>query len=212
MMRNNAYFIDVDCDFRLVLDNDTLGVSEPDFDFDMDIQGGFGGCKWNRKQWVDICEWLNIPCPPQTPITETGAFDNWNSLEYVRYINTGKWENLFPYWNAGVLFIRDSLSKFYGSMLVNTSIKYFRNPQYKMNKLFVQDTMGVSAHAVTTKYSALPIGTNMLCLYNQNSVVDFNERYKGKVSLVHYIMLEKGQRFSKMILDYHLKIKEKYLK
>ena len=213
MMRGNAFMIDIDCDFRLALDNDLIGVSEPDFDFDMDIQGGFGGSKWTRKEWENICEWLNIPCPPGTPITKgPGAFNNWSSNEYVRYITTGSDEGLFPYWNAGCLFIRNSISKYYGALLTASCFKYFKNPQYEVPYFFIQDCMGPVANAVTDKWSTLPIGTNMLCLYNQPKVVEFNQNYKGKVSLVHYIMLYKNQRFGKMVVDYHNKIKEKYLK
>lgn len=211
LMRTNAFLIDIECDFRLALDNDTFGLTEPNFDFNMDIQGGFGGCKWNRKEWENICEWLNIPCPVGTPITKgPGSFNNWNSNEYTRYVKTGSDKGLFPYWNAGVLFIRNSVSKYYGALLTACSFKYFKNPQYKINHLFVQDCMGVVANAVTEKYSTLPIGTNMLCLNNQPQLVQFNQNYKGKVSLIHYIKLNKGQRFSKMILEYYDNIKQKY--
>ena len=37
MMRSNAFLIDLDCDFRLAMDNDLVGISEPDFDFNIDI-------------------------------------------------------------------------------------------------------------------------------------------------------------------------------
>lgn len=213
MMRSNAFLIDLDCDFRLAMDNDLIGVSEPDFNFNMDIQGGFGGCKWNRKQWEDLCEWMNLPCPDGIPLTNgPGSFSNWNSNEYIKYVTTGSDDGLFPYWNAGVLFIRNSISKYYGSLLVSACLKYFKQPQYETPFCFVQDCLGVVANAVTDKWSTLPIGTNMLCLFNQPKVVEFNQNYKGKVSLVHYIMLYKNQRFGKMVVDYHNKIKEKYLK
>jgi len=213
LLRSNAFLLELECDFRLVLDNDTIGISEPDFDFSMDIQGGFGGCKWTRKQWEGICDWLNIPCPNGEPIIkENGGFDKWNSNEYLHYIKTGDSSNLFPYWNAGVIFVRNTISNQYGTALVASSVKYFRNPEYKVNFLTIQDVLGVTANYVTKKWSTLPIGTNMLCLYNQPKVVEFNQNYKGKVSLVHYIMLYKHQKFGPMVVNYHNQIKEKYLK
>lgn len=213
MLRSNGYLIDVDCDFRLLLDNDTLGLSEPDFDFNMDIQAGFGGCKWTRKEWEEICEWLNLPCPDGQPIiTGKGGFKRWNSFEYIRYVTTGKSEGLFPYFNNGVMLVRNSLSKYFGSMLISASVKYFKNPKYKIDSLFTQDVLGIVTNAVTDKWSIFPIGINMLCLLNQPKVLKFTENYKGKVSLVHYIMLTKNQRFGDIVMKYYNQINEKYLK
>jgi len=213
MLRSNGYLIDIDCDFRLLLDNDTLGLEEPEFDFNMDIQAMFGGCKWNRKEWEDICEWLNLPCPDGQPIrTDKGGYNKWNSFEYIKYITTGSSEGLFPYFNNGVMFIRNSLSKHFGALLVSTSWKYFKNPDYKVDAPLTQDVLGIVTNTITDKWSILPIGTNLLCLLNQPKVLEFTENYKGKVSLIHYIMLKKNQRFGDIVMKYFNQINEKYLK
>lgn len=214
ILRHTALLIDLDCDFRLILDNDVIALNEPDFNFDLDIQLQLGGSKWNHKQWNELCDWLNISCPTQKPlISENGNFEKYSLKEYIEYFKTNEYANLFPSFNGGVIFVKNSISKQYGHTLVSCAMKYFRNPKFKVRFLGIQDILGVVANEITKKWGVLPIGINYILTEWFPQTIQRDVSYPTKdIYLLHYINLSAAHPKAKIILNLHNLIKNKYLK
>lgn len=214
ILRHHAFLIDLDCDFRLVLDNDVIAVNEPMLNFDMDIQCQLGGSKWNHIQWKEICSWLNIKCPSQIPIiTEFGNFEKYSLKEYFKYFKTKKYNDLFPSFNGGVIFVKNTISKQYGHTLVSCAMKYFKNRKFKIRFLGIQDILGVVANEITPNWGVLPIGMNYILTNWFSDTIKNDVSYPmNNIYLLHYINLDKAHPKAKMINNIQKLVNKKYLK
>lgn len=218
-LRYHSLLEDIECDYKLLLDNDTVGLEVPNFDFTKDALIGYGGSKYNYQEWEKICKYIGLELPIQHPIkTNEGAhYHGWGIAEYVNYYNNYPDYNLFPYMNAGALLIKNSLSKPLGELLKESSIKYHNYilERDKMNIGYVsQDVYGLCVNQITKNWAPFEQGFNFLisALPDVKSLI--NNYPLNKISLFHYINTspDTNLRFIPIIQKYNQKIIDKYYK
>ena len=203
----------VECDYKLLLDNDTVGLKVPNFDFTKDALIGYSGSKYNYQEWEKICRCVCLELPPQHPIktNEEARYYKFEADEYLFYYNNFPNYNLFPSVNAGALLIKNSLSKSLGELLKESSIKYHNYilERDKVNIGYVsQDIYGLCVNHITKNWSHLEHGFNFL-LSGLPSFQSLVTNYPlNKISLFHYIntKFDEDYRFISIIQKYKQKV------
>ena len=217
VFRYHSLLEDIECDYRLLLDNDTIGLKVPNFDFSKDALIGYGGSKYNLKEWEKICNYINLQLPQPKPLTtkSTPHYNNWCGLEYEAYYKESLNYNLFPSMNAGALLIKNSLSKSLGDLLRESSIKYhdYILKRDNINIGYVsQDVYGLCVNQITKHWSSFEPGFNFLLSRLPRIQPLVNSYPLNKISLFHYINTksDKKSRFIPIIKNYHQEIIKKY--
>jgi hypothetical protein len=212
-LRYHSLLEDIECDYKLLLDNDTIGLKIPNFDFSKDALIGYSGSKYTYQEWEKICKYINLELPLQLPLKTSGSinYNSWEVLEYLAYYNTPSNYNLFPSMNAGALLIKNSLSKSLGNLLKENSIKY-HNYILERDKIDIgyvsQDIYGLCINQITKNWASFEPGFNFLVsiLPSVRSLV--NNYPLDQISLFHYINTQSDEnyRFIPIIQKYNQKI------
>lgn len=213
-MRHLSFLEKIDCDFKLVLDNDVVGLSTPNFNFDKDALITYESSKYNYQQWISICEDLNLKVPIQKPIAiENGYYHSWNDNEYLYYYKNRPLYNLFPSLNAGAFLIKNDLSYLFGCLLGMCSAKYNNLVLSRDNvniEYVSQDIYGVCLDNITKNWEPFEFGFNFI-FSNLPNLKNYSlNEYDGNITLFHYISLNDDNKFSEIVKSYHNRIKEKY--
>mgnify|MGYP006109895147 CR=1 FL=1 len=204
-LRTFCFTEEIDCDYRLVLDNDTFALKTPNFDFTKDILGGFGGCKYNKNIADDLCYALSIKIPNSTPIVKNNYME-FNGNEYNEYYNGVSYTNIFPYFNCGALLIKNSISIQFGNLLVK-SIELAKEWANK-NKynIWLQDFYGICVNHITNNWGIFETGFNFIINTDLIGVNNVMKNYKGNISLIHYINCDKNSVYGKLITSQKQKL------
>lgn len=215
--RYHSLLEDIECDYKLLLDNDTIGLEVPNFDFTKDALIGYGGSKYNYQEWEKICKYIGLEIPSQHPLkTSGGAFyEGWGILEYLTYYTSSPNYNLFPSMNAGALLIKNSLSKSLGELLKDSSVKYhnyiLERDKYDIGYVS-QDVYGLCINQITKNWAPFEQGFNFLISVLPQVKHIINTYPLDKISLFHYINTDADHdfRFIPIIQRYNQKIIEKH--
>lgn len=204
-LRTFCFTEPIDCDYRLVLDNDTFALQTPKFDFTKDILGSFGGCRYNQITSDSLCDSLSLKYPNSSPLSKIDGF-NWNAREYVDYYIHKNYEDIFPYFNAGALFIKNTISVEFGNLL-NKSIPLAKNwANNRGLSIFLQDFYGLCVNDITSNWGAFETGFNFILNPNLDGIKKIMNTYKDDISLIHYINCDAKSSYGKIILSEKLKI------
>jgi hypothetical protein len=192
-----------------------VGLKSPNFDFSKDALVTYEASKFNRVQWEVICENLNLDCPSQDPLKQDiGYFGSWSVNEYMFYYKEKTEYNLFPSLNAGALMLNNSLSNIFGHVLGSASAKYNKYilETEGVNVDYVsQDIYGICLDNITKNWSPFEHGFNFFLSDHFPEITDYySSVYDGEISMVHYIFLNDGNRYSDVIKEYYTKVIEKY--
>lgn len=213
-IRPMAYMVDVDCDFRLVLDVDMIALKEPEFDFSYDVQAVYGGNKFNKKQWRQICKYLDCVMPSYRILRiRKGNYRAWCFKEHYLYQTGKQKKKIFPYFNNGAILVKNSLA----SELANTWVRYrelyteyIKSTEGVDIDLEGQDVMGLAINTITDNWSTLPRGFN----YVLNEKFHFGRRMIASdtelVSLYHYINLSEGSIYYDIVNRYQESVTKKH--
>lgn len=211
--RTTAFTVDIDCDFRLILDNDTIGLKTPTFDFTKDILVSYGGSTYSKNIYEKICkEILNITPPNEHPIHSNSKPVSFSDYEYVKYYESKGNKRLFPALNAGAIMIKNELSQIFGKKLIE-SVKKLPEISKKFggrSLLVVQPIYGIVVNDITNNWYHFDKGFNFL-LTSFGRIPIVNSKYKGNVYLAHYINHDKKDFFTEKI-EYYMNKIEKYKK
>jgi hypothetical protein len=205
-LRTFCFTEDIKCDYRLILDNDTLAMGSPNFDFSKDILAGFGGSRFNQSSTDELCEILSIKIPNILPLIKRNDYI-FNGLEYKKYYEGIDYKNIFPYFNCGALLIKNSLSGNFGNLL-NKSIPVAET--YAKNKnftIFLQDFYGICVNHITHNWAAFDRGFNYIINPNVPEIKSVMNSYTGNVSLIHYINCNKHSTYGQLITKYKEELK-----
>lgn len=214
-IRPMAYQIDIFCDYRLVLDVDMIALSKPNFDFECDFQAMYGGNKFNKRQWQEICAFLNCSFP-SFPILklEEGTYTSWGINEMYLYQTGQINQKLFPYFNNGAILIKNSLSHKFVDKWEASRELYTKYVKLNFNQdidLEGQDVIGVVLNNLSLNWKPFDIGINFpLQEHFSSSKKMMKIKNTKNISLVHYINLDKNFRWSNMIFWKYLKVKSKF--
>jgi hypothetical protein len=205
-LRTHCFTENIDCDFRLILDNDTLAIGSPNFDFTKDILGGFGGSRFNQFATEELCNLLSIKIPNVAPIIKKNDYP-FNGLEYKKYYEGVDYKDIFPYFNCGALLIKNSLSSAFGNLL-NKSIPLAETyAKHKNFTIFLQDFYGICVNHITDNWAAFDRGFNYIINSDVPEIRSVINLYTGNISLIHYINCDIKSPYGKLILKYKENIK-----
>lgn len=204
--RIGAFSVDIECDFRLVLDNDTIALQTPDFDFSKDILVSYGGAIYPNNIYKSICEdILHIKTPSEsTPQTSVVGFSD---LEYANYYQSDTNKRLFPALNAGAIMINNSISYEFGNRLAKAvnMIPTFAKRFGGSSKKVIQPVYGLVVNDVTDNWHHFDKGFNIL-LSTFGRVKNVYQKYGGPIYLAHYIDHTNDDLIYKKIKYYKNKI------
>jgi hypothetical protein len=205
-LRTFCFTENINCDYRLVLDNDILAMSSPNFDFTKDVLGGFGGSRFNQSNTEELCNSLSIKIPNTAPIIKRNDYP-FNGLEYKKYYEGTDYKDIFPYFNCGALLIKNSLSINFGNLLqksISLAETYAKNKNFT---IFLQDFYGICVNHITDNWAAFDRGFNYIINSDVPEVRDVLNSYTGNISLIHYINCNKNSTYGKLIMKYKENLK-----
>lgn len=210
-LRCLAFDIDIECDYRLVLDNDTIAIQTPNFDFTKDALVSYGGSVYNQTNYERFCKHLGIKVPRQIPFCDVGYLE-WNTAEYEIYYRKNINRNLFPALNAGALLLKNELCKEFSQKLLDgvSKIPSFAKKYGGRSFKVVQPIYGLILNDLTDNWAPFEKGFNFICSL-RGGISDIMKSYKGNLYLVHYIRYPKDDdKLNLNILEKLENIKEKY--
>lgn len=209
-LRCMTFKVKIDCDYRLVLDNDTIGLETPNFDFSKDILVSYGGGVYSHEIYKKFCDYINLKEPIQRPIEN--MVQRFGSAEYESYYNSNGKTKLFPALNAGALLIRNSLCNVFSEKLMYATRKIPRFARIHGGRpqIVIQPIYGLVVNDITSNWTHFEKGFNLL-LSNFKSIKKIYERYKGPIYLAHYINYsEDSDPLNLNIKRRHNKVIKKY--
>ena len=214
-IRPMAYSIDIDCDFRLVLDVDMYAMKEPEFDFNYDFQAVYGGNKYNSKQWKEICEFIGCEYPDHRikKITK-GNYRHWTFKEHYLFQSQKLNKLLFPYFNNGAILIKNSLTREFYFLWEQYRAAYTKYTDLKFNiniDLEGQDVIGLALYNTSRNWNTMPVGVNFVVQEKFKEGRKLINKYANNIFLFHYINCSKDSYFFyNLLLEEYNNIISKY--
>lgn len=187
-LRCLTFDIDIECDYRLVLDNDTLAIQTPNFDFTKDALVSYGGSVYNQVNYNRLCDYIGIKTPKEKPFCDVGYLE-WNTAEYeVYYTKKRGEERLFPALNAGTLLLKNELCKEFSKKLLIAvgKIPSFAKKYGGRSVKVIQPIYGLVLNHITDNWNHFERGFNFI-VSHMRGIKDIIKEYKGTIYLVHYI-------------------------
>lgn len=214
-IRPAAYSMNFDCDFRLILDVDMIALKEPEFDFTKDALATYGGNKYNKRQWREICKVLGCKFPEFLSLKiKSGRYGEWRFLEHYLYQTGWIKGKAFPFFNNGAILVKNELAPELSSVWLDYRrlyTQYIKETCGANIDLEGQDVIGLAINQVTNNWSTLPKGCNYILqekFYTGRRLIAATPE---EVSLFHYINLNEGNQYYKLVQDYYNMIRLKYL-
>lgn len=193
------YQTEIECDYRFVLDCDTLAVDDLDFNLQempavMGMLGGEG--LWPHRV-QQLCTQLGLKQPkepllfPAKPRSTNPYYPEWSGREMVHYHYNVLNTRPFPYFNNGAIVVRNDIAKELGVAWYRARAQCAKkrltthNGQENIG-LAGQLTIGLCINHVTDDWGVLPRGFNLAI----GTLTKRLAAYPGKKYLVHYIALD----------------------
>ena len=196
--RPESYIININCDYRMILDADTLFVSE--FSIEMidyikskDAMGMYGHRNFNDKYYRKICNILDIKIPKEINQTKKNLNNGqWTIKNTYKYNNKNydMEKRLFPYFNNGAIIVKNEISNKIGRL--------WKKNRNKLTRLgynnFGQNgelTIGLTINHITDNWGPLPKGFNLVLSVMTKRYQNLNvEKILGvKPILIHWQLL-----------------------
>jgi len=211
-LRCMTFNVDIECDYRLVLDNDTIGIKTPNFDFSKDILVSYGGGIYPKDTYKQLCNFLGLKTPKENPIEN--VVQSFGAAEYTKFYKETSNKRLFPALNAGAILVKNTLSKEFGKKLTESvrKIPEFAKQFGGRSVQVVQPVYGLVVNDITDNWNHFERGFNFI-LSDFRQIPSIYKEYKGDIYLAHYINYPKFKDGLNLdIPHYHRKVLKKYKK
>ena len=167
---SESYIENIRCDYKMILDADTLFVSDITIDIieyikTKDALGMYGSRNFNKSYYTTICNKLGLKIPDEINQRQGGRSDGRWTTESTYLYNKSDYNinnRLFPYFNNGAIIIKNSLSKSLGIL--------WKNKRSKLTKMGYNNlgqngelTIGLCINHITNNWGPLPKGFNLVC-------------------------------------------------
>jgi lipopolysaccharide biosynthesis glycosyltransferase len=213
-IRPLAYTIDLPCDYRLILDVDMLAIKEPKFDFHSDVQAMYGGNKYNKEQWKNICSYVGCKLPSGFVARLTkGTYTQFVFREHYYYNAHRIFFRFFPYFNNGAILVKNELSKQLGETWEKFREKYteYVKSEFQIDIDFEgQDMMGLAITSVTKNWKPFERGFNFILQDSFELGRKLMRKFSNDAVLVHYINIPQESIFYGLIENAYFEVKKKY--
>jgi hypothetical protein len=213
-IRPVCYSLQIECDFRLVLDVDMLALGVPKFDLTKDFLAMYGGNKYNWFQWKRICSFLDCKMPVQrVRFFGKGKYNYWSFKEHHCYQLGLSTVKKFPYFNNGAVLISNKISHDFSIRWDDFRISYTTYVKREFNidcDMEGQDVVGLAINDITENWGIFNTGINFIL---QDKFVEGKvmvNQYEQQPSLIHYINASIDNPYFQLIKDYQTKVILKY--
>ena len=177
---------------RLIAETDMLMLQNPNFDWDVDFQFGYGGSPPNRMIVESQISRFNL---------KTLSEDiNWNIPHLFReYMKTGNHTNLPPGINNGLVLIKEEMAiRLYDEFLSEIMPLLIQEKFDKNTAHFIgQWMMGPILITLSDNWKPFPSSINYLL-----KEYDVNEFGKDRIQLLHYCGVGAGELVKKHFKEY----------
>ena len=212
LIRPESYLLDINCDYRLVLDADMIALKNPTFNFNYDAQAQYGYFNYDflPKKVFNI---LKIKKPIESNFiqhkkikcNDNRLFSKTNyNLPEIYYENELNYEKkYYPIFNHGAILIKNKYSKILGEKLILYKTYFNTNSG--------QDVVGFIINDITNgNWTHFNKGFNFTFNISHINEIKSKKKYidnDNKIELLHYIYLEKNSiYFKKYIEQYYNKL------
>jgi hypothetical protein len=213
-IRPICYELEIDCDFRLVLDVDMLALSEPNFDFNKDFQAMYGGNKYNKSQWRKISKYLKCDMPNESVrIFKKGIYNKWTFKEHYLYQIGVTKKKKFPFFNNGAILVKNNFSYDFSCLWDDYRASYteFVKKEFNINiDLEGQDVVGLAINQLTQNWGVFEPGFNFIIQDKFDEGEKLVRNFKKQVSLLHYIHATKTNKYYPIIKEHYNRVVKKY--
>jgi hypothetical protein len=208
MIRPESYLIDIECDYRLVLDCDMVALNNPSFNFNYDAQAMYGSFNYEVLP-NSIFKNLDIIKPEKKKFCNYEIKKGNNSLWNMNHINLidNYYKNnidcekkYYPIFNHGAILVNNKYSKTIGEKLLLYKKKY--------NTQNGQNVIGYIINDVTNgNWTHFDKGFNFT--FNIDRIKHTPNKFKyinenNTINLLHYINLPKNSiYFKKYVKKYY---------
>lgn len=210
-----------DYDYRLVTDCDMIFCSDitPEhvqYIQQYDALAMYGHQNISAKTYREICTTLNLNVPPEIIQAEnTKDRRNFTAEKNLKYHFTPDCPRLFPYFNNGVIMIKNSMSQDLGKLWKQARATAAENYKWMANKKSCgivltgagQLTMGLCISHLTQNWAPLPRGFNVVVTPLAEKFTKLDNMIASGIQpvLLHYIAAKYNMPIYKRYLDYYLK-------
>jgi len=204
LIRPESYLLDINCDYRLVLDSDMIALKNPIFNFKYDAQAQYGDFNYESlpKELFNV---LKIKQPKETVFIQhekiksntKGIWSTTNcNLVKEYYKNELNYEKkYYPIFNHGAILIKNKYSKILGEKIVLYK-KYF-------NTYNGQSVVGFIINDITKgNWTHFNKGFNFHL--NIKRISPTKKKYidtNNKIELLHYIHVAKDSIYFKRYIE-----------
>lgn len=208
LIRPESYLVNLECDYRLVLDCDTIALNNPTFNFDFDAQAMYGNFNYQVLP-NSLFKKLELKKPSQNNFLkydiindqENGlwSFKNSNLINgfYKKKFNYKK--KYYPMFNHGAILIKNKYSTFIGNKLL------LYKKLYKTTN--GQNVIGIAINHITNNnWTHFNKGFNFWCNIDRlnNPLVIDKKKYidsDKRIELFHYINVNKESIYFKRYVE-----------
>ena len=164
------YTYHLDCDYKVILDADIMFLndfSQEDIDhiIKYDVMGMYGHRNINYNMYINILKGLSLKITNEIEETKSYASNRrWTTLNTYKYNINKTDQRLFPYFNNGMIIIKNSLSEEFGKLWEEKRLQMAKLNLYGINLGQSGElTIGLVANHLTDNWNALPKGFNLVC-------------------------------------------------
>ena len=208
--RPEIYMEKINCDYKLVLDVDTLivndfGINVINYIKKFDCMGTYGHRNINKYFYNEILNALNLSIPKEIELVNNNNDYNWSNIATYSYIfnkTPGLFQKRqFPYFNNGCIIIKNDKSYELGKLW-----KIKRQELYDKNLIpnlgqSGELTIGLCINHLFDNWFHSPKGFNLVCSCQTNKYINLEFEKFTKPYIIHYISV-----------PYNSKIYDKYMK
>lgn len=208
VLKIEAYKLDIDCHYKLLLDCDTIALKEPNFNFNYDAQCMYGDFNYqfiNNSLPNELNYLLNrLEKYEEHKINKINNNNLWNNKNenlIRQFYENKELKKFFPVFNGGAVLIKNNLGKDLGNILNN--YRYFTKNEN------TQNILGIALNYITNNnWFPFEKGFNYP-INEKNSNYNFmlKQIEKYEPILLHYINISKNNKlYNKYIKKYYSKV------
>lgn len=205
LIRPESYLLNIDCDYRLVLDCDMVALNNPSFNFNYNAQAMYGDFNYELLP-KSIFKNLRMRIPNENNYEKYQKIESGNdpfsktNFDLINkfYDNKDHSKKFYPIFNHGAILINNKYTKIIGKKLLKYKVLY--------NSFNGQNVIGYIINDSTNEnWHHFDKGFNFTL--NENRLQENKKKYLddgGRIELLHYINVSKESKyFTKYIKKYY---------
>ena len=210
--RPEIYLEKIDCDYKLVIDVDTIIVNDFDsFIIDYikkyDCMGTYGYRNINQQSYKNILKKLNLKVPNEINNLKNNNNYGWTNVgTYSLNLNNEniyKINRKFPYFNNGCIIIKNNMSYELGKLWKIKRYEAFKKKILPNIGQCGELTIGLCINHLIKNWNHCPKGINLVCSPQTKEYLNLAVEEFTKPYIIHYVCVSyKSNLYKKYLQEY----------